>query len=248
MGSHFHTARFDGKLTKSELIKQYNALVDEERYEHGSGAYSGTFATLHGGLSILEKIFNSEQEASEHVEKNTDKWGTALAVQHKDVWEVITKSPTFNGKKFNTSGMSVACLDPNDLFRSFGMKSSKCIATEFTLGGGSKLVLADQLSEGQKVKLKAVLEPCAEENRKFKKLNEELRILVSKAGDISSDFTTEDVKSLKSVRKELLKTKANRDKLLAKLEALDERFGEKLYKKEMEDRGIKWFVGGWVSE
>ena len=246
MGSHFHTAHFDGKLTKSELIKQYNAFVDEERYEHGSGAYSGTFATLHG-LSILEKIFNSEKEASEHVEKNTDKWGSALAVQHKDVWEVITTSPTFNGKKFNSSGMSVVCLDPNDLFRSFGMKFSKCIAIEF-IQGGSKFVLADQLSEDQKTKLKAVLEPCADENRKFKKLNEELRILVSKAGDISSDFTTEDIKSLKSVRKELLKTKANRAKLLAKLEVLDGRFGEKLYKKEMEDRGIKWFVGGWVRE
>jgi hypothetical protein len=246
MGSHFHTAHFDGKLTKSELIKQYNAFVDEERYEHGSGAYSGTFATLNG-LSILEKVFDSEKEASEHVENNTDKWGTALAVQHKDVWEVITTSPTFNGKKFNSSGMSVVSLDPNDLFRSFGMKSSKCIAREF-IQGGSKFVLADQLSEDRKTKLRAILEPCAEENRKFKKLNEELRTLVSKAGDISSDFTTEDVKRLKTVRKEILKTKANRDKLLAKLEALDERFGEKLYKKEMEDRGIKWFVGGWVSE
>jgi hypothetical protein len=247
MGSHFHTARFDGKLTKSELIKQYNALVDEERYEHGSGAYSGTFATLHGGLSILEKIFNSEQEASDHVEKNTDKWGSALAVQYKDVWEVITTSPTFNGKKFNSSGMSVVCLDPNDLFRSFGMKSSKCIATEFTQGG-SKFVLADQLSEDQKTKLKVVLEPCVEENRNFKKLNEELKGLVSKAGNICADFTTEDIKSLKSVRKELLKTKTKRDKLLAKLEALDKRFGTKLYKNEMEDRGTKWFVGGWVSE
>ena len=247
MGSHFHTAHFDGKLTKSELIKQYNSFVDEERGEHGSGAYSGTFATLQG-LSILEKIFNSEKEASEHVEKNTDKWGSALAVQHKDVWEVYTKSPTFNGKKFNSSGMSVVSLDPNDyLFRSIGMKSSKCIATEF-IQGGSKFVLADQLSEDQKTKLKAVLEPCVDENRKFKKLNEELRILVSKAGDISADFTTEDIKSLKSVRKELLKTKANRDKLLAKLEVMDGRFGEKLYKKEMEDRGIQWFVGGWVSE
>ena len=241
MGSHFHTAHFDGKLTKSELIKQYNAFVDEERYEHGSGAYSGTFATLHG-LSILEKIFNSEKEASEHVEKNTDKWGSALAVQHKDVWEVITTSPTFNG--INSSGVS---FDPNDLFRSFGMKSSKCIAAEYNQGG-SKFVLADQLSEDQKTKLKAVLEPCADENRKFKKLNEELRILVSKAGDISADLTTEDIKSLKTVRKELLKTKIKRDKLLAKLEVLDGRFGEKLYKKEMEDRGIKWFVGGWVSE
>ena len=246
MGSHFHTAHFDGKLTKSELIKEYNAFVDQERYEHGSGAYSGTFATLHG-LEVLEKTFNSEQEASDHVDKNTNKWGSALAVKHKDVWEVITTSPTFNGKKFNSSGMSVVSLDPNDLFRSFGMKSSKCIATEF-IQGGSKFVISDQLSEDQKTKLKAVLEPCAEENRKFKKLNEELRILVSKAGDISADLTTEDIKSLKTVRKELLKTKIKRDKLLAKLEVLDGRFGEKLYKKEMEDRGIKWFVGGWVSE
>lgn len=103
MGSQFHTAEFDGKLTRSELIKQYNLLVEEERYEHGSGAYSGTFATLHG-VEVLEKTFGSEREASDHVENNTSKWGSALAVKYRDQREVITSSPTFNGKKFNSTG------------------------------------------------------------------------------------------------------------------------------------------------
>lgn len=245
MGSQFHTAEFDGKLTRSELIKQYNLLVEEERYEHGSGAYSGTFATLHG-IEVLEKTFGSEREASDHVENNTSKWGSALAVKYRDQREVITSSPTFNGKKFNSTGMSTVSLDPNDLFHSFGMNSAKCIATEF-VQGGFRFVLADQLSEDQKSKIKTILEPCAEENRNFKRLNDELSNLLRKAGDISADFTTEDMKNLKTVRKELLKTKTKRDRLLLKLETLDERFGSKLYKKEMEDRGTKWFVGGWCS-
>lgn len=245
MGSQFHTAEFDGKLNRSELIKQYNLLVEEERYEHGSGAYSGTFATLHG-IEVIEKTFDSEREASDHVEKNTNKWGSALAVKYRDVREVIKTSPTFGGKNFSHSHISTASLDPNDLFHSFGMNSAKCIALEFEQGG-SRLVLADQLTEEQKNKIKAILEPCAEENRKFRKLNDQLKSLLHKAGDISADFTTEDMKSLKTVRKELLKTKAKRDKLLAKLVVLDERLGAKLYKKETEDRGTKWFVGGWCS-
>lgn len=245
MGSNFHTARFDGKLTRSELIKEYNALVDQERYEHGAGAYSGTFATLQG-LEVLEKTFDSEQEASDHVDKNTNKWGSALAVKYRDEREVITSSPTFDGKKFNSTGMRTVSLDPNDLFHSFGTNSAKCIATEF-VQGGFRFVLADQLSEDQKSKIKTVLEPCAEENKNFRRLMSELKNLLSKAGDISSDFTAEEMKRLKTVRKELLKTKAKRDRLLAKLKDLDERFGTKLYKKEKEDRGTKWFVGGWCS-
>lgn len=246
MGSQFRSAEFDGNLTRSELVKQYNLLVAEERYEYGSGAYSGTFATLHG-IEVLEKTFGSEREASDHVEKNTNKWGSALAVRYRDLREFVKVSPTFNGKNFSHNSVSTVSLDGNDLFRSFGGdKSAKCIALEFEQGG-SRFVLADQLSDDQKNKIKAILEPCAEENRKFRKLGDELNKLLHKAGDISSDFGTEDLKGLKVVRKELLKTKANRDKLLAKLVVLDERFGSKLYKKEVEDRGTKWFVGGWCS-
>lgn len=245
MGSNFHSAEFDGKLTRSELVKQYNLLVEEERYEYGSGAYSGTFATLHG-LEVLEKTFDSEREACDHVEKNTNKWGSALAVRYRDLREVVKVSPTFNGKNFSHNSVSTVSLDGNDLFRSFGGdKSAKCIAYEFEQD--RRLVLADQLSEEQRNKIKAILEPCAEENRKFMKLSDELRSLLHKAGDISADFTAEDLKGLKVVRKELLKTRAKRDRLLAKLAVLDERFGSKLYKKEVEDRGTKWFVGGWCS-
>ena len=247
MGSQFHSTEFDGKLTKSELTREYNLLVAEERYEYGRDPYSGTFATLQGGLRIEESIFDSSSEAMDYVDNNTDKYGSALAVRYRDLREFVKVSPTFNGKNFSHNSVSTVSLDDNDLFRSFGGdKSAKCIALEFDQGG-SRFVLAYQLSDGQKDKIKAILEPCAEENRKFRKLRDELNKLLHKAGDISADFTAEDLKGLKVVRKELLKTRAKRDRLLAKLVALDERFGSKLYKSEVEDCGTKWFVGCWCS-
>ena len=246
MGSNFHSAEFDGKLTKSELTREYNLLVAEERYEYGRDPYSGTFATLQGGLRIEESIFDSSSEAMDYVDNNTDKYGSALAVRYRDLREFVKVSPTFNGKNFSHNSVSTVSLDGNDLFRSFGGdKSAKCIALEFDQDW--RFALADQLSDEQKDKIKAVLEPCADENRKFRKLGDELKKLLHKAGDISADFTTEDMKNFKNVRKELLKTKAKRDKLLAKLVALDGRFGSKLYKSEVEDCGTKWFVGCWCS-
>lgn len=247
MGSSFHSAEFDGKLTKSELVDQYNLLVAEERYEYGRDPYSGTFATLQFGLKVEDKIFGSELEASEYVDQNTDKHGSPLAVRYRDLREVVKSSPTFNGKNFSHNSVSTVSLDGNDLFRSFGGdKSAKCIAYEFDKGG-SLLVLADQLTEDQKNKIRAVLDPCVEENRRFRKLSDELNRILHKAGDISAEFGAEDLKGLKVVRKELLKTKAKRDRLLAKLAVLDERFGSKLYKNEVEDRGTRWFVGCWCS-
>jgi hypothetical protein len=246
MGAHFKEAEFDGNLTKAELTVQYNALVEEERYEYGSGAYSGTFATLHG-IQILDKVFNSRNEASDHISENTDKRGAALAVKFRDTREVLTSSPTFNGKKLGAyPGVHTVSLDPNDLFRTFGAKGAKCIASD-TDGSVCKFVLADQLSETQKASLKAVLDPCAEENKKFNALSKDLKALLLKAGDLNTDFTTEDHKSLKATRKELLKTKIKRDKLLVKLQTLDEKFGSKLYKKATEDHGCKWIVGGWCA-
>jgi hypothetical protein len=246
MGANFKEAEFDGNLTKSELISKYNELVAEERYEYGSGAYSGTFATL-SGIQVVDKVFNSRSEASDHISENTDKRGAALAVKFKDTREVLTSSPTFGGKKLgNYPGVHTVSLDPNELFRTFGVKVSKCIASDMD-GSVWKFVLADQLSETQKASLKAVLDPCVEENKKFNALSKDLKDLLVKAGDLNADFTAENHKSLKSIRKELLKTKTKRDKLLAKLQTMDEKLGSKLYKKATEDHGCKWLVGGWCA-
>lgn len=249
MGSHFHEAEFDGKLTKSELVRKYELLVEEERYEYGNGGYSGTFATL-SGIRVLEKTFASRKEASDYVCDNTEKRGPALAVKYQDTHEVFTSVPTFNGKNFGNESFSgknvnTVSLDENDLFSAFGV-GAKSIAVE-RVDDGWKFVLADQLSERQKSQLKAVLDPCIEENKKFRSLSNEFKDLLTKAGDLAADFTTENLKSLKTVRKELLKTKIKRNKLLAKLKSLDERLGGKLYKTKTEDRGTKWFVGGWCA-
>jgi hypothetical protein len=246
MGSQFHEADFDGNLTNKELISKYNALVEEERYEYGNGSYSGTFATL-SGIQVLEKTFSSRNEAVDYICDHTEKRGAALAVKYKDTHEVTTSSPTFNGKKVGSGyELSSICLDENDLFSTFGMKKAKCIAVEL-IGNNRKYLVADQLAELQKARLKEILDPCVEENRKFNSLSRDLKNLLLKAGDLTAEFTAEHYKSLKTIRKELLKTKVKRDRLLAKLQSLDERFGSKLYKTTTEDRGTKWLVGGWCA-
>lgn len=242
MGSQFHTATFDGNLTRAEVKSRYEDLVDDERYEYGAGGYSGTFATLNG-LRIMDTVFGSESEASDYIEKHAEKRGAAIAAKYKDRREVFKSRPTFNGKTDGT-----VSLDPERLFASFGEKCAKCVSTELIPGTFDlRFVLADQLTQGQKDRLKAALDPLAVESRNFKQLSEQLKALLAKAGNLSEEFSAEDFKNLKGVRKELLKVKAKRDKLLAKFAALDESLGEKLWQKGSEDHGTKWLVAGWCA-
>ena len=249
MGSQFNGADFDGKLAKNEVISKYNALVEDERYEYGNGGYSGTFATL-SGIRVLDKTFASRKEASDYVCDNTEKRGPALAVKYQDTHEVFTSTPTFNGKKFGNESFSgknvdTVSLDENSLFTHFGMVA-KCIAAVGVVGG-RRFVLADQLSEGQKSQIKAVLDPCVEENKKFGSLRTVFRLLKSSAVKSSIRSPAFFRRFFNSLDKELMKVKTKRDKLLAKLKSLDDRFGVKLYKTKTEDRGAKWFVGGWCA-
>lgn len=242
MGSQFHTAVFEGNLTKSEVVSRYNSLVEEERYEYGAGGYSGTFATL-SGIRVLEEVFPSHQEAENYISENAEKWGSALAVRYRDVRDVFKAKPTFNGQNNGTIS-----LDPQYLFNLFGTNQAKCVSTEIVKETFKRrFVFADQLTQDQKDRLKAALDPLAEENQRFSQLSTQLKELLAKLGNISEDFTAEDYKNLKNVRKELLKSKTRRDKLLAKFEALDERLGAKLWKKGSDDQGTKWLVAGWCS-
>lgn len=243
MGACFNTSALDGKLTKSELVQSYENLVEDQRYEHGNGGYSGTFATL-CGIKVLDRTFNSENEASEYIADNSEKRGPALAVKYKDLRPVFKKKPTFGGKEQDTLS-----LDPEDLFRHFGQKKSKCIASEVVPGTfQSRIVLADQLTDTQKKTLKEAVDPLLEENRTLDALLKRLKELVAKAGNVDEDFGPEDHKSLKEVRRQASKCKGRRLKLLAKLDALDQRFGSKLWEDGQEDHGTKWLVGGWCAE
>jgi hypothetical protein len=246
MGSHFHTANFDGKLTTREVVTAYNNLVAEERYEHGSGAYSGTFATL-SGIKVLDQIFDSQEEAESYIAENTEKRGNALAVRFKKFKTVPVKSPTFGGKNLSSSAYGPGLVNPvglNDFLRQFSpFPNAKCIARD-----GDKIVIADQLTEKQKESFKKLLDPCMEVNRLHSEAAGTLAQTIKKLSDLKQDFTPEEFSLLKKARKDTKTLLLKKEKLIQKLTELDGKLGEKLYASKQEDLGEEWIVGGWVAE
>lgn len=231
MGACFNSTEFDGNLSENELKKAFSEHCREEEYENGHSAYNGTLATT-SGLSIKHTVFASRTEAEDFVDKNTEKWGNALAVKYKVTEEIIKKEPTFNGHpKKNTQTI-------------FDMQESKVIR----LIQWKNIVFADQITEEQKEKVRTLYETYADLSKKQRDLTDERHKLVCKLQDLDQDFTDEDFKTLKKNRKELKKTILLHKKAKDKLATLDERLGKSLYKSETKETGIRWFVGGWCSE
>jgi hypothetical protein len=246
MGSHFHTANFDGKLTTREVVTAYNNLVAEERYEHGSGAYSGTFATL-SGIKVLDQTFDSEQAAYDYIADNTEKRGNALAVRFKKSQTVPVKSPTFGGKKLSSSAYGPDLVNPvslQDFLRRFSPSpNAKCVAAD-----GDKVVIADQLTGKQKESFKKLLDPCMEVNRQHAEAASNLAQTIKKLSDLKQDFTSEEFSLLKKARKDTKTLLLKKEKLVKALTELDGKLGDKLYASKQEDLGEEWIVGGWVAE
>jgi len=66
------------KVKKSFLADQKEAV-----YEDGAGPYSGTIATMRGGISQwYDKKFATEQEAVDFMLDQHEKWGPAVAVSY----------------------------------------------------------------------------------------------------------------------------------------------------------------------
>lgn len=69
--------------TDQEAIAKCDSYVDQQRAEYGYDAYSGTMATCHGGIRVLDRKFDDSSDAHEWLQENTSKRGTILGVKVK---------------------------------------------------------------------------------------------------------------------------------------------------------------------
>lgn len=270
MGANFESVEFEG--TKDEIIKKYRTLVEEQRYEHGNGGYSGTFATL-AGIVVQGQVFPNRKEALDHIENTHQKRDPAIAVQFRDIEKTVEKSPTFIGKPVAASAEWAPRSEasPVDILYYYPPVKGSLTAEERerpycyrtktvakTYSGGtfdgtqhspikSVTILADQLKPEEREKVKAAWDLYCAASDAWKELDRKMELLVGRLKNMEDDFTTEDWKELKITRKSLKKALALREKTKSKFIALDKRIGERLYKYGEKDKGVKWLVGGWCA-
>jgi hypothetical protein len=231
MGACFNSVQFDGNLTEEQLRKQFSAYKNDQEYEHGHDAYTGTLATT-SGLKVCNTVFQNEREADDYIEKNTNKWENALAVRFKVVKVITKKEPTFNGKKHAETNSAI-----------FG-QNALCVRT---INYGN-VVLPDQLSDTQKERVKKLFDAYSEASKSEKSLMQNFRTLVHKLQVLDNEFNSEDLKSLKKIRSDLKKAVALSKKCLTKFLEIDGKIGSRLYKQENKEDGVQWLIGGWCAE
>jgi hypothetical protein len=82
MGANFCTLRYDGNLTKEQVIDRFESDQEQCRYENGH-SYSGGIG-MANGISFPGKEFETADEAYNWVDETAEKWEAALAVRYKD--------------------------------------------------------------------------------------------------------------------------------------------------------------------
>lgn len=93
MGAVYVDYSFDASDEKT-LMKKFQGMSDDARYENGHGAYSGN---LDRGVRIVAREFKTHDEASDWVSNNHSKWNPALAVKVGDFTKSFHNTP--KGKK-----------------------------------------------------------------------------------------------------------------------------------------------------
>lgn len=245
MGAVFLCEVVDGKLTEKELEKWFVDRVDECRDEYGSNAYNGTFSTLRG-LRITQNVFNTQQEAYDYLDKNTEKWGSAVAVKFKDTRARFVKQPTFNGKAPNENGkLDYTAGLATHYVRWCGHFELRCLHAAVS---GGTLVPADQLTDAQKTSLIKTYQDFREQERQYEARQLTLREIINKIQQPTGELTPEDYKQLKASLKARPKALARVEKAASKLKALDDKLAAKLFKTTTDDLGLQWLVGGVCAE
>lgn len=227
MGSCFNCRSFKGELTPAELHKEFSHHCEEQEYEYGHSSYNGTLSTT-SGLKVEDRLFPNRSEAEEYVSSNTDKWGSSLAVRYRRFKKVVKKEPTFGGKKREYDEFKTVQID--------------------FLGDKEVVVPADQLSEARKKKVVEAYLAYRAAAKLCDSLHDDLLGLSARAGCVEKDFTSEDFKSLKRVRAELVKAEAKGKAAEDKFYDMDDAFGAKILVVETHEDGTRWLVGGWAAE
>jgi rubrerythrin len=93
MGADLNTYTVSEDLTTEQVRKHFKEKQQELCYEYGNDGYAGHLG-IKPGLSIKSLVFDSEDEAYDYIQENSDKWDDAIAVRFK----AVVKKPSKSGR------------------------------------------------------------------------------------------------------------------------------------------------------
>lgn len=82
MGASYIEHTFIGTRSKKDVLEGMDILQDQAIHESGT-SYSGDLGSAPSGVDFTDKLFNSENEASDWVCNNHSKWTRPIAVKYK---------------------------------------------------------------------------------------------------------------------------------------------------------------------
>lgn len=125
MGANYVDYTFEAS-DEATLKRNFNERAEQDRFEHGAGAYSGT---LQHTFRIVAQTFKTINDAEVWVQNNTRKWEPAFAVKVGD----------FSKALFNTTKGNKLITQINDLrvkLENFDKDLLKKLATQKSLYKG----------------------------------------------------------------------------------------------------------------
>ena len=78
MGAEFNYVTFADKLGKDTIVRQWDALCEQSRYDSGH-SYSGAIGMLDGDPYWRDTMFTTKDEAYEFVADTQEKWEPPMA-------------------------------------------------------------------------------------------------------------------------------------------------------------------------
>lgn len=106
----------DGKKNEAQVKQAFAEKQSDDAHEYGHGGYSGSFAEFNG-ISFTRMEFATVDEAGDWIEKNSQKWGPALAVKYK----AIKKTKRIENYELKMRGWS------NELWASQNPRTKKAL-------------------------------------------------------------------------------------------------------------------------
>lgn len=225
MGGHSVSARFDGRLTRPQLEREYDKMVEELRVEYGTDPYNGTFSTC-SGLTILDEVFDTGREAEDWILERATKWEDALAVRVRNV-EKKTKGFTYG--VFGNRDAADAVLE--------GYNREV---------GSFELHPADELTSAEArkgIKLFTAYFKNTERDEAIRGLNDLERALNSIHTPLPKGF----MRDVNAARRRLLKAETKHQANKVAWEAFNTAMREKYHTTTTEKGDAYWLVAGWAA-
>ena len=233
MGATFLEETLDGKLTADQVRKQFDQMSSDAAHRSGN-EYSGDW-NMCSGISVRpEKVFPSYKEAVEWLDQNCQKWENAIAVRYKHSKTTVVKEPTYNGKKASEHGFQG---EFGEDFR---------IAVKSFYPNMTAIVMADQLTEAQKTKGRALINAYLETKKAHVDSVDALRSLTNLVNDLSVDF--KDYARLRLARSKATLARRAYVTAMERLKDYNAERSPKLYEKKTDSDGERWAIGGIAAE